>query len=174
MILESLADYKKWQQHRRLPLETLGESPLLSSILSWWESQCRRQGRLVGRNTIDPTDLPREAFPYLTLIALEGPPDFRIRIVLAGEAVCALFGRNIKGAFSDELYRPQDYEIVRSDVLDMVAAREPLAVYREFVSRENRLVSFILLMVPLASDGTTIDGLLTVIDLKSPYRKVAF
>ncbi len=164
MVSTSIAPDTKWQLHRRLPLAEVARSPLLAVMLDWWRQRCQVRGSLIGRKSIDPVELPRRAFPHLSLLEFINEPEFRIRIVLAGDGVCSLFGRSLKGAFVDELYKREDYDIALHDIRDMIAAAQPTVVYREVLSRDDRLVSYFILMIPLASDGTTVDGILSVLD----------
>ncbi|MCB9947083.1 MAG: PAS domain-containing protein [Rhodospirillaceae bacterium] len=153
-----------------MPLTEVARSPLLATMLQWWQARCRDKGCLIGRKAIDPLDLPRQAFSHLSLLEFVNAPSFRMRVVLAGEGVCALFGRNLKGAIVDELYRAEDYEVALADIGGMVATREPVAVYREVVSPDDRLITYFLLMLPLASDGTTVDGIVSTLDWKITPR----
>lgn len=164
MTLTSIAPNTKWRFHRRLPLDEVQRSPLLGTMLAWWRDRCSGTGTLIGRKAIDPLDLPKPVFPNLSLLEFVNQPTFRMRIVLAGDGVCSLFGRSLKGVYVDELYRDEDYAVALGDIGTLIATREPVLVQREVISRDDRLVSYVLLMIPLATDGVTVDGIMSVLD----------
>lgn len=158
---------KIWHIHQRLALKDVQGFPLLGEMLSWWRTQCQSRRGLFGRKAIDPLGLPRLALPHLCLAEFVNTPEFRVRGVLAGEEVRSFYGRSPKGVFVDQLYSPGDYDLVLRDILDMINSKSPIAVYRQFLSGQNKPASFRLLMLPLATDGAKVDGMLSVLDWRA-------
>lgn len=141
--------------------------PLLLDLYRYWLA--RRGARFApARRDIDPLDLPR-LLPYLLLtdvVTQVGPegPWRRYRYRLVGTEVERHFGRTKGGQWIDELMHGS----YRAYVLDLyerlIASRGP--VYSQSIygrlGRERRAGMVTRrLMLPLSSDGETIDMVLS-------------
>lgn len=142
--------------------------PLLRELYAYW--QARRGTRFApARRDIDPLDLPR-LLPHLLLTEVvtqaepDGGPQRRYRYRLAGTEVERHFGCSMGGRWIDELMQGR----YRGYVLDLyerlVASRRPIysqSIYgRLGLERRAGMVTR-RLMLPLSSDGETIDMVLS-------------
>lgn len=128
----------------------------LRDLYAYWES--KRAGRFAPpRSAIDPADI-RRLLPIVVLLDVVGsPPRFRVR--LAGTAVVQGYGREITGQYVDELDFASFDDAVLADLAAVVQHGRPNVASREYTRQDGRHVRYELLMLPLSSDGLTVDKL---------------
>lgn len=96
---------------------------------------------------------------------------FHLRSILAGEEVCFFFERNAQHFYMGEICDRQSYETLLYDVENLIPSGEPCAIYRRFMDRNHRRASYRFLMLPLASDGTTVDAMISVVKWQLKSRR---
>ena len=113
--------------------------PEQRQLFDYWRSKCAVQ-RIASRAGIQPAEIKR-LLPYITLIDLveETRPRFRVR--LAGTQLREFFGREITGAYLDDLDlggRPGYWEAANERIIGGLPAQGILPVHRprgEFITR---------------------------------------
>ncbi len=139
------------------------KSPLLAAALRYWRS--KKTGDLLpGRDAIDPLELP-SVLPWLNLVdVIKDGNKYRFRHRLIGTGLVERFGRDSTGAWFDDIYDPEVArrhmaylsEVVRDKRIDV--ARVPMPI------PEKNFITYTRLVLPLASDGTTVDMIMVVLD----------
>ncbi|MGF1611866.1 MAG: PAS domain-containing protein [Kiloniellales bacterium] len=131
----------------------------LRRAYGYWRSKLRPE-RLPGRRDIDPLDL-RGLLPSLKLVDVElanGGRRFRYRLM--GENHVSALGFNATGRYADEIWQ------ISSDSCGIVARYEAVCDRRQahywvrsFIDRSKSWRYFERVVMPLASDGRTVDML---------------
>lgn len=145
--------------HVALPLDRIGEYPLLAECLRVW----RRDA--VGRlpSTIDPLELPVAVIKGISLFRRD-PASGDWQVWLAGSLLTEGHGREMRGTGLADGIPPDDLPVVRRDIERAMARGEPDLVRREFQDPNDRWWSFVRLLLPLSSDGTARDRYAMIID----------
>lgn len=135
--------------------------PDLVALLGYWDS--KRGGRFAPpRSAIDPTEIV-SALPRVKLVdVLRGPDgalDFRFR--LAGTEIGSILGTELTRLRPLDLQPPQFGALVHEHYAQCVRERRPL-LHRVDIDSVRRVHSYARLLLPLSSDGETIDMLMTV------------
>jgi hypothetical protein len=131
----------------------------LRRFYDYWQS--KRQGeRLPGRQDIDPLEIP-DLLTHISILDVIGTgPVMRFRFRLVGTANVRIAGREYTGAFVDDVFEPADAARMGAAYRDIVEKREPHYWDNRAAVRGNPPVRYSRLMVPLASDGMTVDMLM--------------
>lgn len=146
-------------EHTEIPLERIGEYPLLAECLEVW----RRQAADRLPATVDPVLFPRAAIRGLNLIEyLPETDDWRIRLV--GSLVTDHVGRELRGTGLAQNFSEPDRGSVRSALRTAADRRAPDLVRRTFHDPRGVTWAYTRLYLPLSSDGATVDRFATVID----------
>jgi hypothetical protein len=129
----------------------------LATLYQYWQS---KQGdRLMpARADIDPTEIPK-LLPILLLIDVIATVSYRYRLV--GTEIVSSAGQDITGKLFDEVLPDDAYKkYLLGLVNEVVESRQPLYAEGAFMAekRVERLVR--RLVLPLSSDGTTVDMIL--------------
>lgn len=141
--------------------------PRLQRLLAYWES-IHPPGRLPGRQHLDPIAI-RDLVPGLWLVDVQRAP-FRLRYRLVGTQIVDAIGREVTGQWLDEAHphiraHPHFLERYARVAATGIPSRRRGAArlwrHEDYREVEN-------LILPLASDGTTIDILMVLTVL---YRR---
>jgi hypothetical protein len=150
----------KLGSYTEIPLDRIGEFPVLSKCLAAWKAG-RSDAKLPA--AIDMTLVPPDALPYTMLLDyLPARRDVRVRIAgnYVGErAHFADADRGLRGFFNET-----DAGIVYSSLVRIAQLRAPGLAHRDYVSIEGRSYSYTRLIVPLAVDGGTVTGFFKTIE----------
>jgi len=123
-------------------------------LFAYWAS-LRANGRLPGRQDIDPGKFKRH-LPTISLIdVLPGKPEFRMR--LAGTGLYAVYGREITGRTLNEVYSGSAAEYWRAELAQVVRERRPSVGAHNLAWRGASHLSTLWLRLPLASNGRDVD-----------------
>ena len=137
-----------------IPLDQL-RVPKLAELLAWWNAR-RGSHALPGRADFEVSDLK----PWLGNIHLidveDGGAEFRYRVY--GSNLARYFGHDFTGK-TTAIARPEARELVRSEYRTVCSERRPVLVQRarSVLGKDTPVVRLIL---PLASDGATVDKLI--------------
>ena len=131
------------------------EDPRLTALLGYW-LELFRSGGIPPRRRIDPGRL-KAALPMVWICDYSAIDD-RFVVRLVGAQVERMYRDNIVGRSMQDLYSPDQWPVVAERMLRLV--REPCILYLSGAiygfsggtGRGERL------MLPLASDGQTVDG----------------
>jgi hypothetical protein len=131
----------------------IGDPRLVELYHYWYE---RRGQRIApSRADISPTDIPK-LLPYLLLADILPGRQYRYRLV--GTEVERVFGIKMTGRTVDELMRGEYLCFINGLYAALVEARAP--VYSENTYANNAFRTY-RLMLPLSSDGESIDKVLS-------------
>jgi len=137
-----------------------GCSEKIRRFIDYWRAQ-HDGDMLPGRQHIDPIDFP-DLLPNIRLIDVVGdPPRFKVR--LTGERVSDHFGRSLTGQYFDDVF-PQfeNRESCKAFIKTMENRRPYWNLGVCDLNPEKDFVPFERLVLPLASDGKTVDLLLVL------------
>lgn len=129
-------------------------------LIRYWQ-ESHQGNALPGRQHIDPIDFPN-LLPNIRLIDVIGnPPRFKVR--LTGERVSDHFGRTLTGQFFDDVF---DQFENRESYKAFIATMENRRPYWNLgvcdLNPDKDFVPFERLVLPLASNGETVDMLLVL------------
>jgi len=135
--------------------------PDLVLALEYWES--KRRGRTApARADIDPLDIP-DLLPRIMLADVfrdtAGGLDFRYR--LSGTGIGRTHGSELTGRGPLDLRPPAYGALIDSHYRQAVERRRPLA-HRITLRTSRQTCAYARIILPLATDGETIDKLLMV------------
>lgn len=138
------------------------DDPIFREIFDYWRTKCRGE-RLPARKDIDPTDIGKVLGSIVLIEVLPGTPSPRFRYRLWGTRVTELYGKDYTGYMFDQVISPASREKIQ-DVFEWVIENRTPHFWQVPVPAENRdFVSNRRLLLPLATDGRTVDMLLAVI-----------
>jgi len=130
-------------------------------FFDYWRAKCR-DGRLPSRQDIDPLDMP-ELLPHIAMYdVVRADGDVRFRIRLFGTANVQLTGGDCTGQFLEDQLNPEDAARIIG-FYRLVADEGRPHFWRSFLVTPGREhVRYERLLLPLASDGKTVDILVAL------------
>jgi hypothetical protein len=139
----------------------------LRRFYDYWQGK-RRGERLPGRQDIDPLEIP-DLLPHISILDVVGTGTaMRFRFRLVGTANVRIAGREYTGAFIDDVFEAEDAARMGAAYREIVDRREPHYWVNQAAVRGNPPVRYSRLMVPLATDGQTVDMLMGVFFFTDP------
>ena len=144
--------------------------PLLQEIYEYW--RCLLRGRrMPARSDIDPLRIPRHLPDLMLIDVLHDPRRFRYRLI--GTRIVSASAEDRTGQFFDEVSFFQNHPGVIEQynaVVENAAPHISLEPFRNFSN--NMTYQAKRLLLPLASDGETVDMLITYFRFTTgPYAK---
>jgi hypothetical protein len=134
-------------------------------LFAYWAS-LRDGPKLPGRRAIRPEGMKR-LLPTVSLIdVIDG--DYRIR--LAGTGLHTIYGREITGRRTAEIYAGVAAEYWRGELSRVVAQRKPAVGVHNMGWRGASHLSLVWLRLPLASNGVDVDMILGYDALVGPQH----
>jgi len=149
---------------------------ILRKLHGYWLG--KKQHRLgPARTDIDPAEL-RHLLPHLFMVDVEKRP-LRYRFRLVGTAIVSSFGLDITGRYLEEVGFSDQAPSVQAHYGAVVATGEPSCHQVHFTRGNGRFLAYERLILPLSSDGRSVDMLLGGIcfdeayetDFSSPSRR---
>ena len=133
------------------------ESPRLLNVARHWAA-ARGSKRLPGWNDLDPLAMAPELPIVWSWKYDRGPDSFTGR--LAGEDINNIFGKNLRGAVMKEFFEPRWYDLIFARHKRVVT--EPALAHGSgpVFLHAGRHAHGERIILPLAEDGTTGDGLI--------------
>ncbi|MDY0873185.1 PAS domain-containing protein [Dongia rigui] len=132
----------------------------LAQLLRLWRERCEA-GRLPARAAFDPFDMRKLLGRIVLLDVLEAPLRFRFRLV--GTDWVARFGLDPTNTFVDDFPRVQSRAFIRDVMTKVATGRQPLMVRRSVII-EGEYFRYGMLLLPLATDGSTVDMIMMGFD----------
>jgi hypothetical protein len=129
----------------------------LHAVLSYWSGK-RGDRPMPSRRNIDPLELGPGILPHLMLVDVEPGPRFRYR--LFGTVVSDAFGMDATGRYIDEVMVGKYKDFILGIYGDVVAMKKPVYSTSIYGPQPDRKMSTQRLMLPLSSDGSTVDMVL--------------
>ena len=130
-----------------------GASPL-AAVYGWW-CGFSPAPRL---SDVDPLALPPVVLSGTLLLDYRPPETVRVR--LAGTAICANHGRELKGLTLAEFLDPADVAVVTEPFLAVVRTGRPDLRQRRYNTAQHREVTYLRLALPLAGESAAPAGVL--------------
>lgn len=122
-----------------------------------------------SRADLDPLDIRFAIGDVILVDVLEGtPPRFRIR--LHGTNLSERTRFDLTGKMLDEMPAPEFRELSTRSFRRVVRTREPLHAHAERLL-DNRMQRYEAVILPLSSDGETVDRLMVGM-IYAPLRRV--
>ena len=145
------------------------ESPILRQFFQYYLKKCGNR-LFPSRSDLDPLDFPY-ALGDITLVNVHhNPLNFSFR--LDGSHHVERFGFDLTGRSLDDFPYPDMRQSIFDSYKDVIDHREPRRYFRDLESA-GRWFRYETLLLPLSSDGTTIDMIVSVIsfhDLQIPIK----
>lgn len=129
----------------------------LRGLLAYWHG---KQGNRAAPSRADivPGEI-KAILPRVFMIDVIGsPPRFRFR--LAGTLVVDRFGEEITGRFVDELDLDHRNREIIADYSEAAKLCRPVCSRWDYTKQDGRMLRYERLLLPLSSDGRTVDMLL--------------
>lgn len=147
------------------------DSPKIDKFLAYWRSKCR-DGLLPSRPDIDPVEIPDllSAISIVEIVEEDNATRFRFR--LFGTDHVEYNRADFTGSFLEEVFSPKDAEVVAETYRQIVNSGEP-HFWRSHVRQPGlEFRHYRRLMLPLASDGKTVDALIGIFEFDKEQSAV--
>jgi len=135
-------------------------------LLDYWSA--KRGTRLFpARRDIDPVELPPKILPNIAIVAVEHceNTDARFSYRLVGTNVVRYFGTDVTGRpFKEVFSTPEELRSERSHYFHVLETGEIHFVSAQLKIPGREFLSSTRMLLPLASDGQTIDMILSLFD----------
>ncbi len=132
----------------------------LRRALAYWDSK-RRGRRMPARRDLDPIEIPRLLSQIILTDVLRDPLDFRYRLI--GTEVVAVSRRDFTGFRFSELAGKGPDSVLWDNCLTVVRTRAPFSRRPPYVGPRDDVHSGQNLLMPLSSDGETVDMIFQLI-----------
>lgn len=140
------------------------EGSSLRAVYRYWQE--RRGKRFApSRQDVDPADLV-PVLPYVVLLDVvqDGPRGIDFRYRVAGTENYAIHHYELTGLLVSALQPPSYGEAVWSAMRDVATTGQPHCRRVAFTNRRGLYRSYLVLRLPLSSDGRTVDQILGLPD----------
>lgn len=135
-----------------------GRYPEIDRALAYWRE--KKAGReLPSRADIDPLEIAKSLPRVMMTEVHYDPLEFRYR--LAGTGLFAVHGQELTGMRAQDLQPPEFGALIHRHYCDAVERRAPILHVIE-LRTDDVTTSYARIILPLSSDGSVIDRLLTV------------
>ena len=132
--------------------------PEIDRALAYWRAK-KGAREMPSRADIDPLEITK-ALPRVMMAEVSHDPlEFRYR--LAGTGLFAMHGQELTGKLARELEPPEFGALIHEHYCETVARRAPILHLIE-LNVNYLTTSYARIILPLSSDGTVIDRLMTV------------
>jgi len=128
-----------------------------AALLEYWLA-CRHGRDVPARADIDPLSIPR-LLPHIAIYELEGEP-VRFRYRLVGTAIVTADGRELTGAYADEMLSPEIREQALQFYREAAATRRGACHDAQYTDHEGRRRHYQRIILPLADPGQPVNKLL--------------
>jgi hypothetical protein len=143
---------------------SLVKSAALAAALRYWRSKSGASS-IPSRSQIDPLEM-RQFLSKVLMIDVESEHEFTYR--LCGTHVAGINGKDLTGQRASEVNlgasSPQFIETYQR----AIHGREPILFTGDLWWQDRQWVGFEQIILPLSTDGATIDKLMCVIDCHLP------
>lgn len=131
-------------------------------LFQYWVERCR-DGRLPGRPDIDPLDFPHLLGRIYLIEVVRTPERVRFRFRLWGTKISGLFRHEHTGHWLEDIAAPGTLADLERTLLTCVEERQPHFWRRTIPGDAIEYVATRRMLLPLASDGETVDMLFGLI-----------
>jgi len=137
-------------------IESVLEYDGLGDLLRYW--QLVGHGGVPSRADIEPADIPKLLSNVMLIDVQRAPIRFRVR--LCGTEVDRLLGRNFTGCYLDDMTVGYFERDILLDYAEVVLHKQPKVARRSILTPGGTWLRYQRLLLPLSSDGWTVDKLL--------------
>ncbi|GAB4521981.1 MAG: hypothetical protein Tsb0010_06210 [Parvularculaceae bacterium] len=140
-------------------------------LCEYWKRLRDAQGRPPARSQIEPRAV-KTALP--SLFFLERRPEGGFRFRLAGTALCALYGEELRGADFARLWRPQDADAISALLRDVIEHGEP-GMATAIAGERGARIDLEWVFAPLRNETGVVDriiGSANIVSQRSERRQV--
>jgi len=123
-----------------------------------------------SRADIDPIDLPGLLANLILIDVSKSVPQFRIR--LAGTDIVSRYGAELTGKSLDDIDLGGDLAQIKEQYEETVRRQMPTYCRHFIETKKHKLLRYERLLLPLSSDGSTVDMLLGAIYALPPGTPV--
>jgi len=135
-----------------------GRYPEITRVLTYWRAK-KGDRAFPTRADIDPLEFTR-ALPRVMMAEVSYEPlEFRYRV--AGTGLFAMHGQELTGKLAHELDPPEFGALIHRHYSEVVERRAPILHLIE-LTVNYLTTSYARIILPLSTDGTVIDRLMTV------------
>jgi hypothetical protein len=131
--------------------------PEIDRILAYWRAK-KGDRAFPSRADIDPLEFTRELPKVMMAEVSYDPLEFRYRV--AGTGLFAMHGRELTGKLARDLEPPEFGALIHRHYAEAIERRAPLLHLIE-LTVDHVATSYARIILPLSSDGTVIDRLIT-------------
>lgn len=152
----------------RLPIEQI-KSARVHAGFAYWKSILHGK-ELPARVDFDPAAVPR-LLPHVILSEVHYDP-LRVRYRLVGTRICEVKGSDLSGRWMEEDPWAFDLDDWYEDYRIVTQSRLPLFGRDDMVDGAGTRISFEWGILPLSSDGQTVEMALEVIDYENEPKLI--
>jgi hypothetical protein len=128
----------------------------LRSLLAYW--RMKKGDRLtISRAEIDPGEI-KSLLPHVGLVDIERAP-LRFRYRLAGTEIIKGYGLEVTGRYLDQMDLNGHERDITAEYVRAAESGEPSCSTFDYVRRDGRHIRYERLVLPLSSDGNSVDML---------------
>ena len=138
-------------------VRSLLRSDALRALEAYWRSKMHGQD-LPARRDIDPWEM-RSFLPQVFLITVTRNP-MRFWFRLVGTGVAEGYGEDMSGKYLDEIDLDELHENILEDYERAVISAQPVYSQCDYFRKDHKHLCYERLLLPLSSDGKTVDMLL--------------
>lgn len=131
-------------------------------LFDYWRTH-HSEGRLPGRADIDPLDFPHLLGRIYLIEVVRSDERVRFRFRLWGTKISGMFQHEHTGHWLEDIAAPGTFADLERTLLTCVAERRPQFWRREIPRGDIDFVATRRMLLPLASDGETVDMLFGLI-----------
>jgi hypothetical protein len=131
--------------------------PEIDRILAYWREK-KGDRALPSRADIDPLEFRRELPKVMMAEVSYDPLEFRYRVV--GTGLFSMHGQELTGKLARDLDPPEFGALIQQHYTEVIERRAPILHVIE-LTVNYLTTSYARIILPLSSDGTVIDRLVT-------------
>lgn len=145
------------------PFELELHAPAHTAAYTYWWTRKPSLALLPSRQDLDPLEMPRSLLPWVNLIEVHrNGGDLRYRHRLVGTGIVDMRNRDGTGFWFDQLYEPDRTAQIRRVLDRVVVDRQPEILHDDLGNTGRSYRTLHSLVLPLATDGVTVDMLMAV------------
>jgi hypothetical protein len=134
------------------------DDPVLASLFRHWRNLAQAAGGLPSIKAFDPLHLPK-VLRYIWIVEVEAATR-RFRVRLAGEAINAIYGRNIGGQYFRDVYDASDLATIVARYTRCLTQPAIFRATGSIYAAAGRLATGERLAMPMLGRGGETDTLL--------------
>lgn len=158
-----------------IALPSSAEKEIYEPALTWWSTAVVRLGNLPSRRDLEPHYLGAKGLPHVLLVDIIGNAD-ELRFRLMGSNHTSFNGRDLTGLLFSQVYPAGSpvLSYLRTLYRELIYTRRPLWSLTEFIPPTREFnIRMGRLMLPLSSDGETVDLCVSIQKIESPQNATA-